>query len=107
MGWKAFNLFATNAKPDYLTTFPSRDPAKAREYLRRLGGTYESHGDATLGVRVTRTVTISSAPSATTGASGVFTSSPPSQSRLSCTGTGGKRSGMLALASTMSTVIAG
>jgi hypothetical protein len=47
MGWKAFNLIATTAGPDYLTTFPPPNPAKAREFLRLLGGTYKSRGAAT------------------------------------------------------------
>lgn len=47
LGWKAFNLIATNGEDGYLTTFPSPNPAKARDFLRRLGGTYQSKGEAT------------------------------------------------------------
>src|SRR5437868_12288015 len=47
MGWKAFNLSATNREDRYLTTFPAPDPARARDFVRRLGGTYESQGEAT------------------------------------------------------------
>jgi hypothetical protein len=47
MGWKASNLIATNSQEGYLTTFPARDPARARDFLRCLGGTYESRGEAT------------------------------------------------------------
>jgi hypothetical protein len=48
MGWKAFNLIAVRGDADYLTSFPAPDPAKARDFIRRIGGAYESHGDSTL-----------------------------------------------------------
>jgi len=48
MGWKAFNLIATNGEAGYLTTFPKPDAARARDFLRRLGASYESKGEATL-----------------------------------------------------------
>ena len=47
MGWKAFNLIATNVEEAYLTTFPSPDSKIARSFVDRLGGTYKSHGEAT------------------------------------------------------------
>ena len=47
-GWKAFNLIATARDDGYLTTFPQPSPANARQFLRLLGGSYESRGDATL-----------------------------------------------------------
>jgi hypothetical protein len=47
MGWKAFNLIATKSEDGYLTTFPTPDATKARDYLHRLGGTYQSLGEAT------------------------------------------------------------
>ena len=56
---------------------------------------------------VTSTVTIWSAPSATAGASGVLTSRPPSHRSRVPIGTGLNSSGMLALATSMSTLIAG
>lgn len=47
MGWKASSLIATNGDEGYLTTFPLPDAAKAREYLSRLGGSYQSLGETT------------------------------------------------------------
>lgn len=47
MGWKASNLIAITGEDNYLTTFPSPDPTRAREYLHRLGGAYKSAGEAT------------------------------------------------------------
>jgi hypothetical protein len=47
MGWKAFNMIATNGEQGYLTTFPVPNPERARDFLRCLGGRYESNGEAT------------------------------------------------------------
>src|SRR5262249_18485844 len=63
--------------------------------------------DGTPGACVTRTVTISSAPSATTGASGVFTRRPPSQSRFEPTVTGGERRGVVGRPSNPAEGVAG
>lgn len=48
MGWKAFNLIATNREEAYLTTFPPPRPDNAREFLGLLGGVYEGRGESTL-----------------------------------------------------------
>ena len=56
---------------------------------------------------VTSTGTRRRAPRATAGAMGVFTSRPPSQSSRSSSATGLKRSGMAALAITISGVMTG